>query len=153
MALLIVNLLIPLVLGGLSGFAIREHVILYKALIQPPLAPPSWVFPVVWTLLYILMGIAAYRVCRSRAPERIKKEALTLYAIQLVVNILWPILFFNLEAFLFAFLWLVLLVALIIVTMSRFSRIDKGAEWLLVPYLAWTAFAGYLNLSIYLLNR
>lgn len=123
----------------------------YTALIKPPLTPPSWLFPVVWTILYVLMGIAAYRIARSNARDA--KEALKLYWLQLAVNLLWPIAFFRLEWRLFAFFWLLLLIVLIVRTALRFRDIDATAAKLLYPYLVWCAFASYLNLSFYLLNR
>ena len=119
---------------------------------QPPLSPPGWLFPVVWTVLYVLMGIASYLVSVSDAPHEEKARALWTYGIQLAFNFLWPIAFFNLKWYLFAFLWLVILWILILITALRFGRIRKPAGYLLVPYLLWVAFAGYLNLGIYLLN-
>lgn len=124
----------------------------FEALNQPPLSPPGWLFPVVWTVLYVLMGIASYLVSVSDAPQEEKARALWTYGIQLAFNFLWPIAFFNLKWYLFAFLWLVILWILILITALRFGRIRKPAGYLLVPYLLWVAFAGYLNLGIYLLN-
>ncbi len=122
-----------------------------EALNQPPLAPPAWLFPVVWSILYALMAIAAYRVFMSNDMDR--GRALRLYLIQVIVNVLWPLLFFRLEWRLFAFFWLLFLIALVVLTMVAFYPIDKPAFWLLVPYLLWISFATYLNLGFYLLNR
>ncbi len=122
-----------------------------ESLNQPPLAPPAWLFPVVWTVLYALMAIAAYRVFVSDDMDR--GPALRLYLLQVIVNVLWPFLFFRLEWRLFAFFWLLLLIALVILTMVSFFRIDRVAFWLFVPYLAWVSFAAYLNLAYYLVNR
>ena len=150
---LIVNVLIPLVVGGLAGVLTMNSMSVYENLIQPPLAPAPWVFPVVWTVLYILMGVASWLVSRSDEPQSAKKDAWKAYAVQLAVNFVWPILFFKLESYFTAFLWLILLTILILVTAVRFARIDRRAAWLLAPYLLWTLFAGYLNLFIWLLNK
>ena len=148
----IIGLALPLAVGGLAGWLTMGSMSTYGALVQPPLAPPPWVFPVVWTVLYVLMGIASYLVSVSDAPHEEKARALWTYGIQLAFNFLWPIAFFNLKWYLFAFLWLVILWILILITALRFGRIRKPAGYLLVPYLLWVAFAGYLNLGIYLLN-
>lgn len=149
---LIICLAIPLVVGGAAGLLTMNSMEAFEALNQPPLSPPGWLFPVVWTVLYVLMGIASYLVSVSDAPQEEKARALWTYGIQLAFNFLWPIAFFNLKWYLFAFLWLVILWVLILITALRFGRIRKPAGYLLVPYLLWVAFAGYLNLGIYLLN-
>ena len=122
----------------------------YQHLVKPPLSPPAWLFPVAWSILYALMAVAAYLVWQSSATER--SGALRLYAIQLVVNVLWPLFFFRLEWRLFAFFWLLLLVALVSLTMVGFRYLSKPAYRLLWPYMAWLVFAGYLNLATYFLN-
>ena len=137
---------IPLAVGGLSGWVTRGAMEDFQALNQPPLSPPGWLFPVVWTVLFVLMGIASYLVVRSQGPEKLVKRALTFYGIQLGFNFLWSILFFNLGLYLVSFFWLVLLWWLILLTTLR-------TFWLMLPYLAWVAFAGYLNLGIFWLNR
>lgn len=149
---IIICLAIPLVVGGAAGLLTMNSMEAFEALNQPPLSPPGWLFPVVWTVLYVLMGIASYLVSVSDAPQEEKARALWTYGIQLAFNFLWPIAFFNLKWYLFAFLWLVILWILILITALRFGRIRKPAGYLLVPYLLWVAFAGYLNLGIYLLN-
>ena len=150
---LIICLAIPLVVGGAAGLLTMNSMEAFEALNQPPLSPPGWLFPVVWTVLYVLMGIASYLVSVSDAPQEEKARALWTYGIQLAFNFLWPIAFFNLKWYLFAFLWLVILWILILITALRFGRIRKPAGYLLVPYLLWVAFAGYLNLGIYLSIR
>ena len=147
---LIISLAISLGVGGLSSIITSNSSDIYQNLNQPPLAPPSWLFPVVWTILYILMGISAYIVYESDYPS--KNKALTVYAIQLVVNLVWPILFFNLEMFLLAFLWLMLLFVLVIYMIVLFYKISPIAAFLQIPYALWIIFAGYLNLMVYLLN-
>lgn len=118
---------------------------------KPPLAPPAWLFPIVWTVLYALMSIAAYLVFMSNDLDR--GPSLRLYLLQVAVNALWPLLFFRLEWRLFAFFWLLLLILLVVLTMIGFRRINRTAFRLLIPYLLWITFAAYLNLGFYLLNR
>lgn len=131
-------------LGGASGFKS------FEVLQKPPLTPPAAVFPIVWSALYLLMGIAAYLVWSSGDLDR--GASLRMYFLQLLVNILWPLFFFRLQWRLFAFFWLLLLLALLSLTMAGFRYIRKSSYWLLVPYFLWVLFAGYLNLGIYLLN-
>ncbi len=149
---LILCIAIPLAVGGLSALLTRGGMDIFKMVKKPPLSPPAWLFPVVWTLLYALMGIASYLVLESSADREEKEKALYLYGIQLAVNFFWPVLFFSLQRFGFAFVWLVLLWALILWTLLRFYRIHKTAGYLLIPYLVWVTFAGYLNFGIWLLN-
>lgn len=149
---LVISLAIPLGVGGLSALLTRSEMDAFSRLNQPPLSPPAWLFPVVWTILFLLMGLASYLVVMSNAPDGGIRRALTVYGIQLGVNFLWSILFFNLKWYLFSFCWLVLLWGLILVTMILFFPIRKPAGWLLVPYVLWVTFAGYLNFGIFLLN-
>lgn len=148
---LAISILISVGVGTLSAFFTMNSMELYRELEKPPLSPPSFLFPVVWTILYILMGIAAFLIYRSNSPDRGK--ALLLYGIQLLVNGFWSVLFFNCQMYLLAFLWLLLLWGLILLTILRFCTINKCAAYLLIPYLIWVTFAGYLNLGVYLLNR
>lgn len=143
---------LPLAVGALAAILTRGGMENFESMRKPLLSPPSWLFPVVWTILYALMGIASYLVCGSRASPARKRRALTVYGIQLAVNFFWPLLFFGLEAYLLVFVWLVLLWLLILLTMVMFSYISEAAGKLLVPYLLWVSFAGYLNLGVYLLN-
>lgn len=149
---LIISIGIPLLVGAVSGFISGDNMMGYQILNRPPLSPPSWVFPVVWTILFILMGVASYLVYTSDVAEGQKKNALSLYVTQLIVNFFWSIIFFKYEMYLFAFIWLLLLLFLIGLTMQAFYQISKPAAYLLVPYFLWVAFAGYLNLAIYLIN-
>lgn len=146
------NLAAPLAVGGLATLITADSMSVYQAFRRPPLSPPGWVFPVVWTILYLLMGYSAYRIGRSGASRADQARALAIYAFQLAVNFLWPIIFFSLQMLLTAFLVLVLLWLLILATMVLFSPIDQTAGTLLLPYLLWVTFAGYLNYGIYLLN-
>ena len=149
---LIVCLAIPLTVGGLSAFLTRGSMRTFEVLNKPPLSPPGWLFPVVWTILFILMGIASYLVLTSGEAKASIRTALTVYGVQLAFNFLWSIIFFNLTQYLFAFIWLVLLGLLIMATTILFYKISRPAGLLMQPYLLWVVFAGYLNFSIYLLN-
>lgn len=139
----------PLAVGGFSALLTRDSMATFNTLTKPALAPPGWLFPVVWTILYILMGIASYQVAISKKPNG---AALITYGIQLIFNFFWSIIFFDLNMYLFAFIWLIILWLLILRTTIRFYRISETAGILMIPYLLWVTFAGYLNLAIYLLN-
>lgn len=138
--------------GALSGWLTREGVKVYEQTVtKPPLSPPSWVFPVVWGILFALMAIGAARVYLSPAgPERTR--SLRLYGLQLAVNFVWSIIFFNLQAFGLALVWLVLLWILILRMLLAFRRVDPVAGWLQLPYLLWVSFAAYLTAGVLLLN-
>lgn len=149
---LLISLGIPLAVGGLAALLSGGGMADYGQLNQPPLSPPGWLFPVVWTVLYLLMGYASYRVLTSGEDPGEIRRALTLYGAQLAVNFLWPVVFFGLEWRLVAFFLLIVLWVLIYLTMRAFSKIDERAGDLLLPYIIWVTFAGYLNLGVYLLN-
>ena len=151
--LLILCIAVPLLVGGLSAFLTGGSMADFSALEKPPLSPPGFLFPIVWTVLYVLMGVASYLVLTSGADRDDIDHAITAYGLQLVLNFFWSIIFFRLEWYLAAFLWLVLLWLAILYTLLQFRKISRPAAWLLLPYLLWVTFAGYLNLSIYLLNR
>ena len=150
---LIVSILIPLAVGGISALLTRGGMQDFAALKKPPLSPPGWLFPVVWSILYVLMGIASYMIYTRRNTHKNVDKALRFYGVQLIFNFFWSIIFFNLDAYLFAFIWLVVLWILILITTVKFYDISKVAGYLMIPYLIWVAFAGYLNLFIYILNR
>lgn len=138
--------------GGLSGWLARNGMQIYKTeTIKPPLSPPSIVFPIVWTVLFALMGIGAARILMA-PPSDIRTRSLRLFLIQLFFNFWWSIIFFNFQHFGFAFIWLVILWLLILWMTLSYRKIDKLAAWLQVPYLAWVAFAAYLNLGVWMLN-
>lgn len=147
----VIFILVALAVGALSGIAVSGGMAAYDQLIKPPLAPPDILFPIAWTVLYILMGVGAAKIWRSESEKR--RAALAVFFIQLAVNGLWSVFFFGMEARLFAFFWLVLLWALIWVMTVPFFRINRCAALLQIPYLVWVAFAGYLNLAVWLLNR
>lgn len=147
----IICLAIPLAVGGLSAFLTRNSMNLYETIIQPPLAPPGWLFPVVWTILYILMGISSYLIATSHSEYKV--EALTLYGIQLLLNFIWSPIFFISRNYLLAFIVLVILWYVVLRMIQAFMDIHPLAGKLQIPYLIWLTFAGYLNLAIYFLNR
>lgn len=139
--------------GGLSGWITRDGTKLYsQTIIQPPLSPPGWVFPVVWTLLFALMGIGAARIYLS-PPSKSRSMGLNLFIAQLVVNFFWSPIFFNRQAFGFAFLWLLFLWGLVFAMTFAFRKTDSLAAKLQIPYLLWLTFAAYLNLGVWYLNR
>ncbi len=136
------------VVGLLTGGGMRD----LGMMNQPPLSPPGWLFPIVWTILYTLMGISSYLIYENSTGDK-RRQALFLYGVQLIVNLLWPFFFFTLEWYLFAFIWLIMLWVLIFQMIRQFSEISKIAAYINIPYLLWVTFAGYLNLGIWWLNR
>ncbi len=149
---LLLCILTPLAVGGLAAWLTKDSMEAFSRLRQPPLSPPGWVFGVVWGILYTLMGIASYLVC-VRREDVLSTGAMKYYGVQLAFNFLWTLIFFRFEAFLLAFCWLLALWVLILATTLRFGRVKPAAGWLMVPYLVWVSFAGYLNFGIWLLNR
>ena len=140
-------------IGALSGLLSKEGMRIYsQTVIQPTLAPPMWVFPVVWSILFALMGISAAIIWQSPESE-LRSKGLNLFVAQLTVNFFWSLIFFNLQAFGFAFLWLVLLWALVAWMIWTFYQVEPLAAWLQIPYLLWLTFAGYLSFSVWMLNR
>ena len=137
---------LPLAVGGIAAVLTMDAMAQYSALPQPPFAPPAWVFPAVWTVLYPLMGAASRRVHRLGTQE--SRNALMLYYVQLAVHFIWPLLYFRAQEYAVAFWWLLLLLALVLAALSAFSRLDKAAGRLLMPYAAWLLFAAYLNYSM-----
>ena len=137
---------LPLIVGGAAAVLTMDAMAQYSALPQPPTAPPAWVFPAVWTVLYLLMGAASRRVHRLGTQE--SRNALMLYYVQLAVHFVWPLLYFRAQEYAVAFWWLLLLLALVLAALSAFSRLDKAAGRLLMPYAAWLLFAAYLNYSM-----
>lgn len=143
------SILIPVLIGGIVGLIISSAID-YNSLQKPFLAPPSIVFPIVWTILYILMGIS-YGLLKSKSLT--DKKIDLIYYIQLAVNAAWSIIFFLLKWRLFAFIWILLLDILVILMIIKFYKKDKTAGLLQIPYILWTLFASYLNLVIYILNK
>ena len=140
---------LPLAVGGLSALLSMDAMKEFSQVKQPPLSPPSWLFPVAWTILYTLMGLAAYFVQTSGKEVR---SAMTVYYVQLAANFIWPLLFFVGKWYLLSFFWLLLLWVLVLNTLLLFRRISRTAGNLLIPYLLWLTFAAYLNLGVAYLN-
>ena len=151
--MLIGSILFPLIIGLLAAILTNDAQMQFHFFNKPALSPPGWLFPIVWTILYILMGLASYLVLRSEAGNAEKFKAITCYAAQLIMNFIWPLIFFNVSRYLLAFLWLLVMLALIVMTTIYFFKADKRAGALLLPLGVWTTFAGYLNLGIYILSR
>ena len=138
--------------GALAGLLTRHGTKLYAtSILKPPLSPPALVFPIVWAILYALMGIGAARVYLTPVSG-IRARGLQLFLIQLAFNFLWSVIFFNFQAFGFAFIWLVILWALILMMALTFSKTDRLSALLQIPYLLWVLFAGYLNYGVWQLN-
>ena len=146
-------IILPLVVGGIAGAMTSGSMKEFEALNQPPLSPPGWIFPVVWTILYLLMGISSYLISTSEQDWNEVKRLMDIYRFQLLVNFLWPIFFFNFGWYLFAIIWLLLLWVLVIVMIIRFWNINKLAAYLNIPYILWLTFAAVLNFAIWILNR
>lgn len=153
---LIVSLAIPLAVGGLAALITNNAMETFGAFKQPPLSPPAWLFPVVWTVLYILMGIACFLVwihpTDKQSAMSEKTRFFAVYGVQLVFNFFWSIFFFSLGWHLFAFIWLILLWAMILYLVIWGGKNHRAVMWLLLPYLLWVTFAGYLNIMIAVLN-
>lgn len=143
------SVLIPVIIGGIVGIIISSSID-YSNLRKPMLTPPSILFPIVWTILYILMGIS-YGILRNNGE--VDKKIKIIYYAQLLVNALWSIIFFTLKWRLFAFIWILVLILLIAMMIIEFYKKNKLSALLQIPYLLWTVFAAYLNLSIYILNK
>lgn len=144
-----VSILVPLILGAVVGL-LTTRTMHYEDLNKPFLAPPAILFPIVWSILYILMGYS-HGILKWNDLATQKTE--TVYYAQLIVNLIWPILFFTLEWRFFAFIWIILLDILVILMTIRFYRRDQTAGYLQIPYCLWVLFASYLNLATFLLNR
>lgn len=145
---LIISILIPILVGTLSSlFSGNMSISMFN---KPSFSPPSFLFPIVWTILYILMGISSYIIYSSDSPN--KGKALTIYGIQLFFNFFWSIIFFGSSQYLFSFVWLIALIIIIIIMIYQFYTIEPLAAYLQIPYLLWCLFAAYLNFMIYWLN-
>ena len=147
---LIIRILIPLVLGTLVGLITGANGG-YNSFIKPDFAPPAVLFPIVWSILYILMGISSYIIDNSNDGK--KEKAMNSYYAQLIINLLWSFIFFSFKMYLFAFIWIILLILAVVIMIKRFYDINKLSGLLQIPYLLWLIFASILNFSIYLLNR
>jgi translocator protein len=151
---LCVSLIVSLAAGFIGGFFTASAIpTWYATLAKPSWNPPNWLFGPVWTFLYILMGIALYLVWVSRHDKRAKKRAMSLFFVQLTLNMLWSIIFFGFQAPFLAFIEIAAMWFFILLTIFAFYRISRPAAYLMVPYICWVSFAAVLNYAIYLLNR
>jgi len=150
----VISLLITLSIGTVAGFVTTPQISnWYSTLNKPSFNPPDWIFGPVWTVLYILIAIAAYLIWEKRANRAVYNHARTIYFIQLLLNFSWSIVFFGLHQILQALIIIGLLFISIMINIVVFKRMSKAAAWLLAPYLIWVAFAGLLNFNIFILNR
>ena len=153
----IVAIVVPLVVGGISAFISSNSMNTFGTMKQPPLSPPAILFPIVWTILYIMMGVSNYLIwANTPTDEKLivaRKRGIIIYGIQLFMNFCWSPIFFNGGYYYFAFAWFVVLWALILTLIIIFWKLSITAACLLIPYLLWTTFAGYLNIMIAILNR
>ena len=146
---LIYSILIPLLLGSLVGLITASNNN-YNMMIRPSFAPPGFIFPIVWTILYILMGISSYLINESNNINT--SEAIKIYIIQLILNLLWSFIFFKFELYFLAFIWIIVLIIFVIIMIIRFYKVSKLSAYLQIPYLLWLLFALILNFNIFLLN-
>ncbi|MFI3313181.1 MAG: TspO/MBR family protein [Eubacteriales bacterium] len=144
----VISIAIPLLVGFIGSFATSMGMDTYALLDKPMWTPPGAVFPIVWTLLYVFMGISAARIYNGADPS-----SLGLYVLQLVLNGIWSYLFFGAGWYFFSFLWIVVLWFVVFTMVQEFYKVDKVAAVLQIPYLIWLTIAGLLNLSIWFLNR
>ena len=144
----IIYSLLPIVGGVLVGLIISGYMN-YGDMVKPPLSPPSYIFPIVWTILYILMGISYFIATKDKEND---KDLNQIYILQLLVNFFWPIIFFVLKMYFTAFFWIILLIILVIIMIKELLKNNKISGYLQIPYLVWLLFATYLNIGIFLLN-
>lgn len=155
---LVIAILIPLLVGGLSAFITKNAMMMFDTIKKPPLSLSGIIFPIAWSILYVLMGIASYLIYNldikklNDAQVVLRKNTLIIYAIQLVFNFFWSIIFFKFSMYKFAFVWLVILWVLVFVFIKNAFKLNKVSTYLMVPYLLWMTFAGYLNIMIAVLN-
>lgn len=147
---LIFYILITIIIGILPSIFVFKNMYIYNEVSKPAFSPPSIVFPVAWSILYILMSISIYRVTVSDNINR--DEARLIYFIQLITNALWTPIFFGAREYFLAFLWIIMLIVFVIAMVIKFYRIDKISAYLQIPYIIWLLFAAYLNFNIFVLN-
>lgn len=147
--ILVKNIVIPIALGGLVGLIISQFMD-YNTLQKPPLSPPGFIFGIVWSILYLLMGIAyGMLVYKGKSDAEVSK----IYWTQLIINLIWPILFFVFKIRLFSSIWIIILLILVISMVIKFYKKDKIIGYSQIPYLLWIMFATYLNIGVYILNE
>lgn len=148
--ILVVCIAIPLIVGAISALLTQNAMASFDSLNQPPSSPPAWLFPVAWTILYILMGISGFYIYMSN--NKAHNIGIFLYVVQLLFNFFWCLIFFGISAYIFAAIWLAILLILIIALIVNTSKYSKAAMFMLIPYAAWCCFAMYLNIGIAILN-
>ncbi len=148
---LLISLAIPLAAGGIGYFLSGNNTQIYESIIKPEFAPPGFIFPIAWSILYILMGVSYYLVVTSNNTE-VRKQSLNVYYTQLILNTLWPLIFFRFRLFLIGFLWVLVLIGLVFYMIYLFKKSNKVSGYLQIPYILWLIFAGALSFSIYRLN-
>lgn len=142
------RIFLPLILGSIIGVIINSSMD-YSSLVKPPLSPPSILFPIVWSIIYLLMGVSYY-IYRKDYND---KDTVRLYYIQLVVNLLWSIIFFTLKLRLLSIIWIIILDILVIRLYNSFKKDKPISSYLNILYIIWILFATYLNIGIYILNK
>lgn len=147
---LIIITIITFVVGSFFSWFTMNNMDTFKEL-EKPVNVPAMLFPIVWSILYLLISISCYIITKS--DDKGKDKALIWYGIQLIINSLWSLIFFGFGAYLFAFIWIILLLITVVIMTAKFYNIDKRAAYINIPYILWILFAGYLNFGIYLLNR
>lgn len=148
----IILIIAPLLIGICSSILTRDMMVEYGTLSKPPLSPPTIVFPIAWTILYLLMGIASAIIYSKEDYSNNRSTGLTLHVVQLILNFFWSIIFFNMGQYYFAFIWLVILWLVVFSMMMNYKKISQTAFFLNVPYIVWLTFAGYLNLAVAIMN-
>lgn len=148
----LLSILLPLGVGITSSLFSSAGILLYKTMPKPPLSPPAFLFPLVWTILYVMMGTASYMIWNSDVSTDTKKIPTILYLLQLFMNFFWSIIFFTLNLYTLALIWLIVMYIVILTCTCTFFTINKNAGWLMIPYNLWMVFAFYLNLSIVTMN-
>lgn len=155
---LLIAVFIPLTVGGLSAFLTKDAMMVFDTIKKPPLAPPGIVFPIAWSILYVLMGISSYIIYNldiiklNTEQIALRKQTLIIYVVQLIFNFFWSIIFFKFSMYKFAFVWLLILWILVFLYIKTSFKLNKISSYLMIPYLVWMTFAGYLNLMIFILN-
>ena len=147
---LLFYIITTILIGTIPSIFVFKSMNVYNSLNRPPFSPPSIVFPIVWTILYMLMGISIYIIMQSK--RKLKKNAKLIYYIQLITNALWSPIFFGFEEYFLAFLWILMLIVFVITMILTFYKIRKKAAYIQIPYLLWLLFASYLNFGVFVLN-
>lgn len=147
---LLFYIITTILIGVIPSIFVFKSMNIYNSLNRPPLSPPSIVFPIAWTILYILMGISIYIIMQSK--RKLKKNARLIYYIQLATNALWTPIFFGFKEYFLAFLWILMLIVFVITMILTFYKISKKAAYIQIPYLLWLLFASYLNFGVFVLN-